>query len=789
MTGRRSLIAFFSSALLAVGLACGTGFDERLVEVRERQVRGDFAETIPTLQALLRERPESTELNRLYGRALLATESPSIAVWALRSVVEGPSHSADDLFLLARALEDTGQPRSAVEMAERALAVQPSHWGADLVRARAGLRERDFASALESIERLLENESGRPEWHLWRAQALAGQERFAEAEAALAVGSSGSLQEGGPLHLRFCEARVEIAEMRGEETEAGEAWEACARQAPGSLSVLAAAVDFFDERGDAERATALLRRAFEETGGLEQRIRLAERLDHAEAEPLLREATEADSASPEAWHALAELHRRNDDHAAAARAREALMRLEPFAEKFTVALYAEDLIASEQFEKAEQVIQALGEPRYEALLRGRLQLAQGDPAAALEHFDAGVRAWPDNGMAHWLAARAAEKLGDFERAIESYRAALRGGDPDAAYELAELYAQQGDLEPAFFALRVRLVGEPEDTRAEVESVRRLAQMGAQRRARGVLNALRERPGEAAHAALAAAWIALYEGGSGAAALAIEREGLDLTHPENAAVLRAWVAYASEARRHAAVLERAEAAVAAHPEHVEFQAIRALALRAAGLRQPERAAWERVLQLAPESPAGLTGLARLEAEAGNRSAALEHYDRAFAADPSDPGPAWAAVELLNGSGPEREIDLRLERLLFEHPRYVPAARARAERLLAEDRDLERAHELARRATRFGGGAEVLELRGLIELAQQRNALAERSLQLSLQLRPESASTRYHLARAQLATGERERARDSLRAALAQGEFPEANAARAALEQLEEVQKDG
>ena len=53
----------------------------------------------------------------------------------------------------------------------------------------------------------------------------------------------------------------------------------------------------------------------------------------------------------------------------------------------------------------------------------------------------GCALWPDNAVARYYAARAAERLGDFDRAIDDYRYAIRAGidDTDARYRLARLY--------------------------------------------------------------------------------------------------------------------------------------------------------------------------------------------------------------------------------------------------------------------------------------------------------------------------------------------------------------
>jgi cytochrome c-type biogenesis protein CcmH/NrfG len=85
-------------------------------------------------------------------------------------------------------------------------------------------------------------------------------------------------------------------------------------------------------------------------------------------------------------------------------------------------------------------------------------------------------------------------------------------------------------------------------------------------------------------------------------------------------------------------------------------------------------------------------------------------------------------------------------------------------------------------RLRGGPDALDTLGRIQLARGDAENAGRSLRASVRLRPDSPSSQYWLGRALAATEDEEGARQALEASLAQGAFPEREAAQAELARL-------
>jgi tetratricopeptide (TPR) repeat protein len=84
-----------------------------------------------------------------------------------------------------------------------------------------------------------------------------------------------------------------------------------------------------------------------------------------------------------------------------------------------------------------------------AYLAGTMQLAAGDPDAALTSFDKALGAWPQSYLALAGRARAAAAIGDIDTAIEGYRAAIAvAPQPDALAALGDLLGLRGDTRGA-----------------------------------------------------------------------------------------------------------------------------------------------------------------------------------------------------------------------------------------------------------------------------------------------------------------------------------------------------
>ena len=110
--------------------------------------------------------------------------------------------------------------------------------------------------------------------------------------------------------------------------------------------------------------------------------------------------------------------------------------------------YADLLATAGSYEQAAKIAAELASP-FDDIVWARIRLTQRRPAEALKYFDEALRLWPNNGAARYYAGRAAERIGDFDRAIEEYRQAIRSGAAasNAGLVLARLHEAEGAYAP------------------------------------------------------------------------------------------------------------------------------------------------------------------------------------------------------------------------------------------------------------------------------------------------------------------------------------------------------
>jgi tetratricopeptide (TPR) repeat protein len=176
------------------------------------------------------------------------------------------------------------------------------------------------------------------------------------------------------------------------------------------------------------------------------------------------------------------------------------------------------------------------------------------------------------------------------------------------------------------------------------------------------------------------------------------------------------------------------------------------------------------------------LASLRAVQGDADAAVALYDRAVAADPEDPGPAYEAAALRLASADGGAAERRFEALLRTHPWHGEAAYQLARRALERGETDDRALDYAARAARFRYDPPSFELLGRLLLARGEHREALAVLRHAAELEGSGPGIQYRLGQALQALGDVEGARAAYRAAIDSETFSEREAVRRALAQL-------
>ncbi len=718
----RPVAAVWFSTLVLLA-ACGPS--DPIESVRAVQDSGDVSATLEPLRLLIAERPRDPEVQYRYGLALLATGQPALALWPLRRAAEAPEWESRANHALAAAYLMAGSHDEAIAVIGRELERDPENVAALLLRANARIQSRrDYEAALADAERILELDPENANALAPRAVALLALDRVEEASAA--IDELESLHRDDALDLHgspgYCIARAKFAEEKGDTSLAEQRYGACLERFPSHGALLQQAMDFFDRSERAERATELLRAALAAVPEAQAyRIALAGRLRAqkrpSEAEQVLREGTEHPDpiVAAEAWAGLARFLIDGGDYSEGVAAYQEVRRLAGPDDSLLFAT-ADALVIAGRSDEALELAEQISSAAYRGLIRGRAAFARGDAGEALRHFDEGIRLWPDNPFARYYSALAAERVGDFERAIEDYRYAMRidARATDAYLRLARLQEAAGRPELALAALSFMPGGRPFEDEAALFEIRLLARLGRSGQAPPALLHRLAVPERRAAAAAALAAGVRERAGAEAAVKAIRGvEDLDLVDPAHPEALEALVDHLARSGRAAEAVAALERPLASHPDAAVFHALRGRALAARGARAEAHAAFERALALDPAQRVALLGLAQVESTAGAHGAALALYERALALDPDDAASGRGLAAELVELDRSREAEERLATLLHEHPCDAKAAMALAELRMARGARDERTRELLRRAVFFGGAAEAKRLLERVE----------------------------------------------------------------------------
>ncbi len=805
-----------------VSLACppaADSVDRRLDAIRELQASERFQESIEPLGALLAEMPDAAEANHLLGVAFLRTGAPTLALWPLRRASEHESFAVESGLLLASALLDTGNPEQAIAVAGGVLARDPRNAPGHMLEARAHLQLRDLPAALEALDSFLEVAPddlqglwqraavlaalGRPEaveaYEAVKGRAEAGRNTALVASSCVAMASLRLREDQPPAPRRpalgsMARASLgpvaSVADPRERlvpSAAAEEALRRCVAESPTEAQAVGALAEYLAATAQLEPALEAWRAAIEgATESLPFRVGLANQLwvmgQRDEAKETLREATRL--ANGRSWEALAELQRLDGEFEAAATTLAEALERDPDRAELAF-LRANLLVEAGRLDEAEPLVEKLEAPEYRELLRGRILLERGRPAEALQAFDAGLARWPNNAVARALAGRAAQEIGDLERALEEYRESVRSDAraTDAGLAAARIAHVLGRYDEVVTYAGYQIRSHPyqgiEPYRIAVVAAQAA---GMQDAVADLLGAL-ERQKKSAEATILRAELARRVGGAAAEVAVLDESGLDLTAAENEPVLHALARARVAGGRSREALAVVDRALETRPKSPDLHDVRGRLLLELGRDAEARGAFERGLTLDASHPGALAGLGALAFRGGDAQQALAWFERSLEADPNDAEVAYRAAQLAAQLGRPAEAVQRLRALLVRDPGHAEAAQHLAWLLAQGGEDLDLALALAERAANLEPAPHVLDTLAFVQLRRGEHDSATRTLEGALAAHPRDGTLRYRLGTVLLARGETEAARRALEEALAMGSFPEADAARGILAEVE------
>lgn len=741
-SGPRAPILLWRTALLALGalLALAVGCDRTpsLEKVRALQAQGRYAETLEPLRARLDETPDDAETHLLYGTALARTGSARVAVWSLRKAAENPAFAIPASLELAVTQARSSNWNEAITAADEVLELDPQNVAARLLRGDALLSLGGKAeAALEEFELVLDQDPTSFPALTSRTAALLVLGRVDEAAETIDQLDTLATKNAADLdtQAQLCAVQAVLRQERGQLEEAEKQFEDCLERHPAHAVVIDPAITFFDGLGRRERSDALLEKALELAPySISYRRTLALRKaaegDSERALAIFREGLETDDDELKIailtditnYH----VDRQELDLAIAAYQEAIDLTDEPT--EVARLTHADLLAQAGRHEEARRVAATLANPTFVNLIEARIALDENQPKRALELLERVFPSWPNNAGARYYAARAAEQMGDFRRAVDEYRQSVRSAadQTEAALRLAKLFLAAGAKEDAWTNAWQYVTAhdsDPEGARVLVAS----ASSDEKATLHGVLAQLWGKPLWPAAVATRARDLSAQKGPQAALDWidGIPGPKPDWTDPFFAEATRERVLLLDAAERAKEADALLDAALAAHPDDADLLEIRGALLEARGAA-PEaiRAAFEAAIERDAKAWRAVEGLARAREREGDLAGAIEAFDRSTKLHPESPLAARRAAELLAQRGaPKEELEARWFELLKEHPWDPVAAEALAALRRARGQTDDATLDYAERAVMFGGGDEakaqlvaVHEARGETERAQ-------------------------------------------------------------------------
>ncbi len=794
-----SLFSFLFAALFLV--ACGQDVASQLETVSALQNDGKFQESIEPLREILKSVPDQPEANHLLGVALIQTRQPGLAVWPLEKALLDPQHTVVSGNALASVYLGTQNFNEALRVVDLVLEKDPKNVLALFTRAQTNFLATRYSDALSDADRVLELVPNHYAAHLAKGEALLALNRMPEAEAAFQKARDLSKTYPAPNPALGWIELAKFYDRSKNETALRREAEAMLVAYPSEITILVFVSEYFDRTQRTDEMNRLWEAAIQrKPDQASLRLAYAKRLQQQnkfdEAQTVFTEAANKIN-SAETWFRLAEFHKIRGQGTLATQAMSRGEELSPTKSPELFFEQADIYIDARDFKNARATIQKIDSPMYRNLLEGRILLLEGNPQAALDKLDAGIREWPNNAVVRFLAGKAAFELGQYERAASELRESYRSepGKTDAAAVLAELYFFQGEyktaIEFANYHLKNRDLRNPsrKDQDAIWILVRAFAALGGIEQAETILKENEAHFTDPIRITLEKVNLAKLkaqnagESPSKAAIRILEGTKSELLSVEEEPLLAAYIDNLLLTGQGDLALQKINRAIAARPDSSALYDLQGRALGNLNQLDAAQAALEKATALDKKFARPLEGLGALAIQRGQYDRALEFFKKAAEIDPQHADYLYrqAQIYLLKN---EREKAVTLLRDVVRRDFVHAAARNDLAWLLADSgKELDSALQLAKESVHLDPTPEALDTLGWAYFKAGDHANAEKAYRSALKLAPQMTSTHYRLGLTLMELGQKSLALAEFRLALAGGSFPEAPQAKALIATLE------
>ncbi|MCA9503943.1 MAG: tetratricopeptide repeat protein [Myxococcales bacterium] len=745
------ILVLLAGGLLLLGLGGCADDAERVAEFMERGERyvdeGDYEEAIIEFKNVLQREPEHAGAHEALSLAYLEVDKPREAYWEMSETVRLDPDNVDARLRYGTISAAIGETDRALEQAEAVLRIDPSSAAAFSLRAQAREVNEDFAGAEQDLRDAVDADPEAPAFRYLLASFLERRGRSDEAEQALrdlidVEESYLAVSTLARIVVRDGERSAEAQRLLERATElAKQAPLEAPKRAPGDRKgntslranvlreeavnnaylVLSA---FHYAAGRRDEAMAVLEEGIEQSPSkielVYQMARYYRLEGNVEAEnELIRRATTEAPDNIAAQLVLSAYLGQQGDLAGALEAARAAVAIDGThrAAKLREAELLVDLGFrdgnTEQLQAGREIVDAVLESAPDSpeahFVRAKIELTEGDVAAAKKSLERVLQSRPDWAQARFVLGSALASTGELARArVELARAVeLDPQSLESRKMLTRVHAQLGEHEFAIEQGRAYLSQRPDDNDIRIIVGQSLIRVGRAQEAYAEIDAIpEERRDAAAYFALGRLDLAfgreaieakrVDEGRARMKRGAERLEKADALSPGNAQVLRTLLQYDRDNGRLDASAARIAKAVELHPQDSEVAEVQAELAQVRGDAAMARKALERAVELDARNVSAQLALADLERRAGNLDAMVAIVERAAQAAPESADLQYRLAMIYEQRDRRPDAIAAYDKAIALKPDFTEAKNNLAYLLAESGGDLDRALELAQSA---------------------------------------------------------------------------------------------
>lgn len=717
------------------------------------------------------------------GDRYLAEKKVAEAVLQYRNAVERDPDSGEARKKLADLYARSGNLKAALSQYVRAADLLPDDAEAQLSAGTLLLATRQFEDAGQRAEKILARDPGNVNAHVLKANALAG---LRDLNAAIT-----ELEEAISLDRERTTTYANLGAFeaaRGRHHEAEAAYLKAITVAPNSVAPRLAIANYYWATGRMKEVEENLNAALR----IDPKNVAAHRAmgmfhvvsgNPRDAETHLKAVAEgSEEAAPRLTLA--------DFYLSQSRPNDATPLLEELAKRPASFAAATARLAAVVYgrgdrEKAHAMLDSVlaKEPSNVQVmfLKGSWQLSEGRVDDARKTADAALKAGPESVQAHQLAGTIYASKGQVEEAIAEFQEVVKLNPKAAAaqLQLARLHELTGGHQQARQHAQDAVKLAPRSGAARSALVRSLIGTGDLAAADRELEPLLRAARDTYEVQLLVGRIALgrrdYAGAQSAFERAVAADAAGIEALAALAVLDAGNNRLPRAR------DRVATALKKKPSDPALLVLSARLDAAAGELSAAEQTLRRVIDASPDYLAAYETLGRLYVRQKNLDAALHEYELLTARRPRAVGPPTMVAMLHQARGRSHEARAAYQRVLEIDSRAVVANNNLAYMYAEEEKELDVALQMAQAAKAARpDDPDVNDTLGWVFYKKGMPAQAVGPLLQSIRTQPANPLYHYHLGLVYLRAGDRDKAKASLERALSLGYFPEAAAARKALE---------